>query len=98
MRGAISHEVVGEELILQFTYKSNAERMAEELGDPRGRIVVEDAVEAAFGVKLGVRAQHGTGETGSDGAPPKATDSPLVKAAMAMGARIIDDSNADTSQ
>jgi DNA polymerase-3 subunit gamma/tau len=98
MRSAASHEVVGEELILQFTHNSNAERMAEELGDPRGRTAVEDAVEAAFGVKLGVKAQHGTGESGSEGGPPKPTDSPLVRAAMAMGARIIEDSNADTSQ
>lgn len=98
MRGATSHEVVGDDLILQFPHKSNAERMAEELGDPRGRIPVEDAVEAAYGVKLGVKAQHGSGEVGTEGGPPKPTDSPLVRAAMAMGARIIDDSNADTSQ
>ncbi|NQW16133.1 MAG: DNA polymerase III subunit gamma/tau [Chloroflexi bacterium] len=98
MRGASSHEVVGDELILQFTHNSNAERMAEELGDPRGRIAVEDAVEAAFGVKLGVKAQHGATDSSGDGGTPKATDSPLVRAAMAMGARIIEDSNADTSQ
>jgi DNA polymerase-3 subunit gamma/tau len=98
MRSAASHEVVGEELILQFTHNSNAERMAEELGDPRGRTAVEGAVEAAFGVKLGVKAQHGTGESGSEGGPPKPTDSPLVRAAMSMGARIIEDSNADKSQ
>jgi DNA polymerase-3 subunit gamma/tau len=98
MRSAASHEVVGEKLILQFTHNSNAERMAEELGDPRGRTAVEDAVEASYGVKLGVKAQHGTGESGSEGGPPKPTDSPLVRAAMAMGARIIEDSNADTGQ
>ena len=98
LRGVASHEVVGEEMILRFTHNSNAERMAEELADPRGRTAVEDAVEAAFGVKLGVKAQHGTGDADGEGAPPKPTDSPLVRAAMAMGARIIEDSNADTSQ
>lgn len=98
LRGVASHEVVGEEMILRFTHNSNAERMAEELADPRGRTAVEDAVEAAFGVKLAVRAQYGTGDSHGGGAPPKPTDSPLVRAAMAMGARIIEDSNADTSQ
>ena len=98
LRGVASHEVVGEGMILRFTHNSNAERMAEELADPRGRTAVEDAVEAAFGVKLAVRAQYGTGDSHGEGAPPKPTDSPLVRAAMAMGARIIEDSNADTSQ
>jgi len=98
MRGVASHEVVGDEMILRFTHNSMAERMAEELGDPRGRIAVEGAVEAAFGVKLGVKAQHGAGDSNGEGAPQKPTDSPLVRAAMAMGARIIEDSNADTNQ
>jgi len=85
-------------MILRFTHNSNAERMAEELGDPRGRIAVEDAVETAFGVKLGVKAQHDADDPNGEGATQKPTDSPLVRAAMAMGARIIEDSNADTNQ
>ena len=51
---------------------------------------VEDAVAAAFGVQLSVKAVHGAGGSARDN-PGDPGDSPLVRAAMAMGARIIDD-------
>ena len=91
LRGSTSHEVVESELRIHFAHLSNADRMEEELGDAGGKKAVEDAVAAAFGVQLSVKAVHGAGgdATDSPGAP---TDSPLVRAAMAMGARIIEDS------
>ena len=90
LRGASSHEVVESELRVHFTHRSNAERMEEELGDVNGRKAVEDAVAAAFGVQLSVKAVHGAGGDTKNN-PGDPSDSPLVRAAMAMGARIIDD-------
>ena len=63
--------------------------MEEELGDARGKKAVEDAVATAFGVPLTVTAMHGAGG-GDSGGAANPSDSPLVRAAMAMGARIID--------
>ena len=65
--------------------------MEEELGDVHGRKAVEDAVAAAFGVQLSVKAVHGAGGDTKNN-PGDPGDSPLVRAAMAMGARIINDS------
>lgn len=96
LRGASAHEVTDDTLIVRFTHRSNFERMEEELGDPRSRQAFEDAAEAAFGVKLKVRAVHGAGDESSSGDPPgSAMDSPLVRAAMTMGARIVDDGSSN---
>ena len=92
LRSATSHDATDEELLIRFAHRSNFERLQEELDDPRGRVAIEDAVAEEFGVKLKVRAVHAANEgkpdNGQDSSP---MNSPLVRAAVTMGARIIDD-------
>ena len=86
---AISLE--GETLVLAFTHRANMERMQEELDDPKGRRLVADAVAQSFQhpyeVKLTLAQDNGAGgaSTGS------AQSSPLVRTAMGMGARILEE-------
>ena len=84
---AISLE--GDTLVLAFTNKSNMVRMQEEIDDPNGRRLVAEAVEQFFdkpyGFKLTVVGDAGAGGNSSR----SAQNSPLVRAAMGMGAKII---------
>ncbi len=81
----------GETLVLAFTHRTHMERMQEEMEDPKGRSLVAEVVGRVFQkpyeFKLTLLESNGTG-----GASPRsAQNSPLVRAAMGMGARIIDE-------
>ncbi len=84
---AISLE--GDTLVLAFTNKSNMVRMQEEIDDPKGRRLVADAVEQFFDqpyeFRLTLVEDAGAGGNSSR----SAQNSPLVRAAMGMGAKII---------
>ena len=90
MRDVQEAEVVGDTLRLSFRNGSMEQRMADELADPRGRSPVETTVEKAYEVKLKVVIAGR-----EDGGPARnaqtAMDSPLVRAAVTMGARIVDE-------
>lgn len=91
LRGASSHETKDDELIVRFLHRSHFERLQEELDDPVGRRGVEDAAAEVFGVKLSVRAVQDDAASSPSSVASPPTDSPLVRAAMTMGGRIIDD-------
>ncbi|HCV27322.1 MAG TPA: hypothetical protein DGB32_03245 [Dehalococcoidia bacterium] len=80
----------GDTLSLSFRNSSMEERVAGELSDPRGRNPVETAVENAYAVKLKVviARQDANGELQK---PTTAMDSHIVRAAVTMGARILDE-------
>jgi hypothetical protein len=63
------------------------ERMQEEMDDPKGRLLVAEAVEQNFGrvygIKLVLIEDNGAGSA----SPRAAQSSPMVRAAMGMGAR-----------
>ena len=84
---AISLE--GDTLVLAFTNKSNMVRMQEDMDDPKGRRLVADAVEQFFDqpyeFRLTLVEDAGAGGNSSR----SAQNSPLVRAAMGMGAKII---------
>jgi hypothetical protein len=82
---AISIE--GDTLVLAFTHRSHMERIQEEMDDPQGRGLVAKAVEQSFGKVYGIKLVL-TEDNGAGGASPRpAQSSPLVRAAMGMGAR-----------
>ena len=86
---AISLE--GDTLVLAFTNRSNMERMQEEIDDPMGRRLVAEAVEQFFGRPLGFKLTL-MGDAGAGGASPRsAQNSHLVRAAMGMGAKIVEE-------
>jgi hypothetical protein len=90
LRDVESAEVAGEELNLKFRNGSIRERMAEELENPGSRSEVESAAAQLYGARLSVRLVDGGAAPGA-GTSGSAMDSALVRAAVTMGARIIDE-------
>jgi hypothetical protein len=75
-------------MVLSFTHRTNMERMQEEMGDPNSRSTVTEAVEKFFGTPYTFKLVL-MQETGDSGSIRSAQQSPLVRAALGMGARII---------
>ncbi len=81
-------EVADGAIILKFAYRSNMERMQSELDNPESHRALNDAVERAMGGKYEVRAALASGGNGA-GMQTAAQRSGLVRAAQAMGARVV---------
>ncbi len=99
LRGVQEAEVDGDTLRLSFRQQSMGERVASELADPRGRGPIETAVESAYAVKLKV-VIAGRDSNGAAKRTPTAMDSDIVRLAVTMGARIVDEgtvSNTNTA-
>jgi hypothetical protein len=81
----------GDTLVLPFAHRTNMERMQEEMEDPNGRRMVSEAVEKSFGETYTFRLTL-VGDNGdSKGGTRSAQQSPLVRTALGMGARIIEE-------
>ena len=78
------------ELHLRFKSKSLRENLVEELQDPRAKTALDNAVRDVYGTELNVRI----GDNGAPGparqSAPAAESSPLVRAALSMGAQIVE--------
>ena len=90
LRNAEVGDPSGGELHLRFKSKSLRENLVEELQDPRAKAALDNAVKDVYGAELIVRI-------GDNGAPgparqsvPAAESSPLVRAALSMGAQIVE--------
>ena len=81
----------GETLVLAFSHRANMERMQEEMEDPRGRALVTEAVTKFFGVSSKFTMTLVGDNGGGGNAPRPSQNSPLVRAALSMGARIVDE-------
>ena len=81
----------GDTLFIPFVHRPNMERMQEELEDPNSRKLVTEAVTRYFGTPYDFRITL-AGQT-EDGPQPSRPNqhSPLVRTAMNMGARIVED-------
>ena len=89
LRDCREQELDGDSLVLTFSHKSHLERMQEELDDPMGMRTVNDALIKSMGtayrLKLTLHGENGGGRV-------QATNrSPLVRAALSMGARIVEE-------
>ena len=78
----------GNTLVLPFTNKANLERMQEEMEDPSSRNRVTEAVANSFGAAYEFRLTLANGN-GASGNNKTAQQSSLVRAALGMGARIL---------
>ena len=78
-------------LIMPFVHRPNMERMQEEMDDPNSRQMVKDAVAQYFGspYEFKITLAGELEEGGSAARSPQ--HSPLVRTAMNMGARILED-------
>ncbi|GEM_PF-191815 len=82
-------------LVLRFQHKSMRENVDQELQDPRAVEALEKAVADAYGapLKVVVAPVEGNGSPGAQG-QATASESPLVRAALAMGARVVSEEEA----
>ena len=78
-------------LIMPFSNRTNLERMQEEMQDPQTYKIVQEAVSLNFSntqdFELSLNEDKGSGEDGQKAAQ----NSPLVRAAIGMGARIVEE-------
>ena len=83
--------IEGDTLLIPFVHRPNLERMQEELEDPNARNLVTEAVTRYFGSSYEVKITL-AGES-EEGAQPNRPNqhSPLVRTALNMGARIVED-------
>lgn len=81
----------GDTLVLPFSHRANMERMQEEIDDPQGRRLVSEVVGKFFGVSYAFKLTL-LGESSEGGGTSRsAQQSPLVRAALGMGARIVEE-------
>ena len=83
-------EVVDGTIVLKFTHKSNMERMQQELENPDCRRTFNDVIAKAMDKNYEVRLTVLTVNSGSV-TQSASQKSPLVRAAQAMGARVLAD-------
>ena len=79
----------GKTLVLPFTNKANLERMQEELEDQASGKRMSEALVSYFGEGCEYQLTLANGQQASGGANKTAQQSPLVRAALGMGARIL---------
>jgi hypothetical protein len=89
LRDCRDQQILGDTLVLTFAHKSHMERMEEELDDPQGRRRVEEALAGALGSSYQLKLML-AGDDGSGGVSATAQSS-LVRAALNMGARIVEE-------
>ena len=90
LRNAEVGDPSGGELLLRFKSKSLRENFVEEVQDPRAKEALDNAVKEAYGSELVVRVDdNGAPGPARQSAPP-AESSPLVRAALSMGAQIVE--------
>ena len=81
----------GDTLVLAFTHRAHLERMQEEIDDPLGKKKVADSVVKHFGVSYNFKLTlAGSDGNGGENIKPS-QNSPLVRTAMGMGARILEE-------
>ena len=81
----------GDTLLVPFVHRPNMERMQEEMEDPGSRNLVTEAVTRYFGTPYNFRITlAGQTEEGAQSNRPN-QHSPLVRTALNMGARIVED-------
>ncbi len=95
LRACRQHRLEGATLTLSFTHRSHMERMQEEMDFPESRRTFLDAAARALGATTPLELAFTAANGQAEAAPPE--ESPLVKAALGMGAKILDQGS-DTDQ
>ena len=81
----------GNTLVLAFSNKANLERMQEEMDDPGSRRRVSDAVTDSFGETFELRLTLANGGGATANTAKTAQQSSLVRTALGMGARVLEE-------
>ncbi|MQG33307.1 MAG: DNA polymerase III subunit gamma/tau [SAR202 cluster bacterium] len=78
-------------LVLGFSNKANLERMQEEMADPGSRRQVNEAVANSFGQAYELRMELANGGGATANTAKTAQQSSLVRTALGMGARVLEE-------
>ena len=89
LRDCRTQELEGDTLVLAFAHRSHLDRMQEELDDPQSMKTIEEALVKSLGASYRLRLTSLGGDGAGDA--PSPTQSPLVRAALNMGARITEE-------
>ncbi len=81
----------GNTLVLGFSNRANLERMQEEMEDPGSRRRVSEAVADSFGATHELRLTMANGNGATANTAKTAQQSPLVRTALGMGARVLEE-------
>ena len=93
MRDCRSDDITidGDTLTLAFAHRAHMERMQEELADPSGKQQVDSVVSENFGGNYTLRLTLLDDKGENSNGPSSSQSSPLVRVALGMGARIIEE-------
>ena len=93
MRDCRSDDIIidGDTLVLAFAHRAHMERMQEELSDPSGKQQVDSVVSENFGGNYTLRLTLLEDKGENSNGPGGSQSSPLVRVALGMGARIIEE-------
>ena len=94
LRSSNARYLDGDTLVVQFTHRSNSERLQDELEEPRCRQALEEVLQEALGAPHTVRVE--TIENGLKG-PSGQQTSPLVQTAINMGGKVVADNSPEVS-
>ena len=94
LKGAEVGEPEGGKLVLRFQSRTLRENVLQELQDVRSMEALQKAVEEVYGTPLQVALAPADDNGGAPPGQSAAVDSPLVRAALAMGARIVGEEEA----
>ena len=89
LRDCRNPRIEDETLVLEFAHRSHLERMQEEVDDPQGQRAVEEALVKLLGRSYQLKIVQ-SGDAGTPNSTPVAR-SPLVRAALSLGARIVEE-------
>jgi len=92
LRDCKSHYLDGDSLVLSFSHQSHFERFKEEMENPQCRRDVEDAFAKALDGKYELRAVLAEGNSGNNS---PTSHSPMVRTALGLGARILEEKEDD---
>ena len=89
LRDCKSRYLDGETLVMAFSHRSHLERMQEELEDPQSLMKINEAMAQSLGSPYTLSLILDGNATSTS--PSSPTDSPLVRAALGMGGRVLEE-------
>ncbi len=95
LRSSNHHAIEDGALVLRFSHQSNAQRLAEELEDPRVRADVAQVLAQALGESVEVRVDTGASSRPAAKASAEQAGGHLVRAAMNLGAQLVGEAAAE---
>ena len=97
LRGCSQREVDNGVITLKFTYLSHVERVEQELSDPETRRAVQEVLARVMGSPYDVQVSLTAADNNATGRPASRR-SQLVRAAQAMGARVVDEKEEESNE